>query len=75
MPKRLLDGERKVINASRQYAMFKNKRFTVEAEREDSDTPFVHLHLDQPHITLTDVDALDLIDRLQRALAVLPSSK
>jgi hypothetical protein len=59
--------------------MFRNDRFKVEAERYDCDSPFVHVTIGKsPFSTteaLTDVEALDLIDRLQRALSVLPSSK
>jgi hypothetical protein len=81
--KRLLDGERKEIKASRQYSTFKNDSFKVVAHRHDCDTPIVELKVafgadvNEGSLThyLTDVEALDLIDRLQRALSVLPSSK
>lgn len=76
--KRLKDGETKEIKASRDWSMFKHRSFKVEAERYDCDTPFVNLTIDcitQTHISMTDVETLDLIDRLQRALSVLPTSK
>jgi hypothetical protein len=85
MAKRLIDGERRVVGASAQWSMFRHRRIKVEAERYDCDTPFVHLTLsDRPdniagrqpftHV-MADVETLDLIDRLQRAIAMLPSSK
>ncbi len=76
--KRLKDGETKGIKASRGFSMFRHESFKVEAERYDCDTPLVHLTIDrttQTHISMTDVETLDLIDRLQRALSVLPTSK
>jgi hypothetical protein len=73
--KRLSDGERKLIKSSRNFSMFKNNSFEVEAERADCDTPFIHLTIGGATTCLTDVETLDLIDRLQRALDILPSSK
>jgi hypothetical protein len=86
--KTLKDGETRKINASREFSMFKHKRFEVTAHRVDCDTPFVILKLkadpyavysgnppEDREIHLTDVEAYDLIDRLQRALGILPSSK
>lgn len=79
---KLLDnGESKVIGASRASAALKSLPLEVKAERIDADKPYVHLKilgcpaLGEPSVILTDVDALDLIDRLQRALSTLPSSK
>jgi len=81
--KLLLDGERKEVRASRQWSMFKHKGFRVTAHREDCDTPFVEVELafgtdvkdGSLKYHMTDVEALDLIDRLQSALSILPSSK
>lgn len=89
MAKRLVDGERREIKASRGWQHLKQIGIKVEAERVDSDTPYVHLTMSafvwneeaQRHDTkeltraFTDVEAQDLIDRLQRALDALPSSK
>lgn len=76
MSRRLADGEKRIIRASRGFSMFKNHTFVVEAERIDCYTPYVGLTLPNgASVSLTDVATLDLIDRLQRALSVLPSSK
>jgi hypothetical protein len=79
------DGEKREVRASRMHSMWKNDRFKVEAERYDCDTPFVHLTLrdrrgtlapdPERSICMTDTEAHDLVDRLQRALGMLPSSK
>lgn len=52
-------------------------RIDVIARREDSDTPYVILQgpAGTPPIYLADVQALELIDRLGKALAILPTSK
>lgn len=63
--------------------MFRHKGFGVAAYRYDCDTPFIEVELafgtdvKEGSLThhMTDVEALDLIERLQRALSVLPSSK
>lgn len=76
--KRLRDGERKVIRTSRMFSVYRNDRFKVEAERYDCDTPLIHLTCglaESYELTLNEIEALELIDRLQRALSVLPSSK
>ncbi|CAB3753943.1 hypothetical protein [Paraburkholderia humisilvae] len=73
--KRLADGERREIKASRNWSMLKNRHFKVEAERIDSDTPCIHVTLGDCTAALTDVEALDLIERLQTAISVLPTSK
>lgn len=84
--KPMIDRE---IRPSRRWSMFKHNDIHVEAERYDCDTPFVHLTLTNrvwdkeagqevvKELTLgmTDSETLDLIDRLERALAVLPTSK
>lgn len=75
MPKQLQDGERKVIRPSRNFSMFKHNHFLVEAERIDCDTPAVHLTVASETTVLTDTQTADLIDRLQRALSILPTSK
>jgi hypothetical protein len=81
--KPLKDGEEREVRASRIWSMFKNKSFTVVAHRIDCDTPYVELRLNDLYpgsrppneLMLTDVEASDLIERLQRALAMLPTSK
>lgn len=77
--KRLSDGEARTVKASRDFSMFKHKQFEVVARRIDCETPLVMLtvtsEVSSDTIAMTDVEALDLIDRLQRALAILPTSK
>lgn len=83
----LKDGESRTIKASRKYSMFKHDSFKIEALCIDSDTPCVVVDIKYDHhsqgwglpstagLVLTDVQAMDLIDRLQQALDILPSSK
>jgi hypothetical protein len=80
--KPLVDGEIREIKAGRGYSMWKHNQFKVSAERYDCDTPIVHLEIQfgvegkSTAVTyLTDDAARDLIDRLERALRVLPTSK
>jgi hypothetical protein len=53
------------------------KNVEVVAERVDCDSPIVHLRFkdgaSEQH--LSDCDVIDLIDRLKRALSILPTSK
>lgn len=80
----LLDGQwREIKPRAHQFA-----RLRVTAQRMDSETPYVHLHgmahlgeLDDTahkslvHMALEDHAVTTLIDQLQRALDVLPTSK
>lgn len=83
--KYLNDGEIKDVKSKRN-AVYKTDKFVgIKAERVDCETPYVHLsilgqidgvvHCADPSIILTDVDVEDLIERLQRALSMLPTSK
>jgi len=47
----------------------------VIARCEDGDTPLIALEFDDGRRWLTDVQTKELIDRLRRALNVLPASK
>ena len=54
--------------------------FDVIAHRVDSETPYVILRPknaadDSQDVCMTDSEAEDMINRLQRALSILPSSK
>ncbi|QOV06307.1 hypothetical protein CPT_Maja_087 [Burkholderia phage Maja] len=78
MAKYLVGQEVREIKASQNFRMFskcRDHQFKVIADREDCETPYVHLKDGDHMITMTDTAARDLIDRLQRALAVLPTSK
>jgi hypothetical protein len=75
VPKPLIDGQQREIKASRDFSMFTDHSFKVIAERYDCDTPYVHVGFGSDLFTLTDAATRDLIDRLQRALSVLPTSK
>lgn len=81
MTKRLKDGEQREIKASKQFhvcngrASFANTRIKVVAHREDCDTPYVRINIGMVACVLTDTETRDLIDRLTRALDVLPTSK
>lgn len=73
---RLKDGEKREIRPAAWVSPW-GKNIRVIAERVDSETPIIHLSLlgcvtDQP---LTDADADDLINRLKKALSILPTSK
>lgn len=66
------DGERCTIVGRRRM----NLDVQMVAERVDSETPLVHLYTGNTLVdSLTDVGTQDLIDRLQRALSILPTSK
>lgn len=66
------DGERRTIVSRRRMHL----EVQVVAERVDSETPLVHLYTGNTLVaSLTDVGTQDLIDRLQRALSILPTSK
>jgi hypothetical protein len=72
MSKPLKDGERRTMKPG-----IYGESVTVIAERIDSDTPNIILqdHETGAEMQLTDVGAQDLIERLRRALSILPSSK
>lgn len=71
--KRLVDGQRKVVHSK--FKLF-DSEVKVEAYRVDSDTPYVILtHRNGTEIYLTDVGAKSLVERLNKALLLLPSSK
>jgi hypothetical protein len=72
--RKLLTGQIKVIKSSKKYAMFKFNRIKVIAECVDVETPSVTLEIDGP-IVMCDTETLDLIERLQNALSILPTSK
>lgn len=89
MAERMKDGEIREVRASAEWSMFKNENIKVKAERYDCDTPYVHLTVanetwdpekdrlvrtEFTHV-MTDVETEDLINRLQRAIKLLPSSK
>lgn len=73
MPKMLQDGENRVIRKSTPFQV----PFTVRAIREDCDTPLIELKFEgyPTPITLTDIDADELILQLRKALVILPTSK
>lgn len=72
---RLEDGQSRKIKPG----LFAREDIEVVAERVDADTPYVHLHftgrVGRADLALTDAECAELIERLQRALNVLPSSK
>jgi hypothetical protein len=74
MTKSLNDGEKRLMRKK-----LWDLPFDVVAYREDSETPYVLLvgpgFSRTPIASLTDVQAEELITRLQRALSVLPTSK
>lgn len=76
MSNRLRDGEKREIKPAAWVSNW-GRNVRIVAERIDSETPIIHLSLingdrSQP---ITDADADDLIDRLKRALSILPTSK
>lgn len=76
MSKALKDGEYRVM---RPATWIYSPAVRVTAYREDSETPYILLGAMRPSedgaIVLTDSEAQDLIDRLKRALSILPTSK
>lgn len=71
---RIADGQRKTMQIGR-WASPWARHVIVEAERIDRDTPIIHVSFPDGKAVLSDTDAKDLVDRLQRALSLLPSSK
>ena len=69
--KRLEDGELRTMR----HGPDSDHNVEVVAYRVDCDTPYIKLTAGQGTVMLTDVGALELIDRLNRALSVLPTSK
>lgn len=71
--RQLLDGEMKVMRSK--FSFFDNE-VKVTAYREDSDSPFVILSDENgQEFRLTDVGAQSLVERINKALSILPSSK
>jgi len=71
--RKLLDGEEKVMRSD--FPDHDNE-IKVAALRIDSETPYIILtDRDGNEVCLTDVGAQSLIERVQKALAILPSSK
>lgn len=71
---RLEDGQTKRINGKTAWP----RVLEVEAYRQDSDSPYIYLIIPgrtSSLMTLTDGDARQLIDDLQEALYILPTSK
>lgn len=70
MSKMLADGEYRVMKSR-----IKNRKFEVVAQRVDSETPYISLRGHGINIYLTDTEAIDVLERIKRALSILPSSK
>ena len=75
MPKPLIDGERRVMRPAWAPDAKRSNYVKVTAHRVDSETPYVILEIDGVATWLEDVTAIDLVNRIQRALSVLPTSK
>lgn len=71
MSKYLKDGESRRIKPG-----VWGKGTEVIAFRADCDSPFVFIKFEgHEKVCLTDVAATDLLDRLKKALSILPTSK
>lgn len=66
------DGERRVIKPQ---GVWNDIRVEVIAERVDSETPYVILKKGDEEWYFEDCFAEELIERIQKALDILPSSK
>lgn len=74
MPRALQDGQSRVIR--KRKAFHPDLPFDVVAHRVDCDTPYVILRKNELNQDmLTDSQAQELIERLKRALGMLPTSK
>jgi hypothetical protein len=74
MARALQDGESRIIRKRKHF--HPDLPFDVVAHRVDCDTPYVILRSNPiTQDMLTDSQARELIDRLQRALGILPTSK
>lgn len=69
--KRLEDGEQRTMK----HGPSSDRNVEIVAHRVDCDTPYIKLTAGQGTVMLTDVGAEELIDRLRRALSMLPTSK
>ena len=71
--KRLSEGQTKLLKV-KCFSRYLN--LEVKAECYDMETPYIELLKDGEEIlSLTDADAIALIETLQKALSILPSSK
>lgn len=69
------DGERRVMQPARWLTPSEAAKVQVTAVHIDSETPYVVLRIGQEEVWCSDTLASDLIDRVKRALNILPSSK